>query len=171
MTKKTLKSIAIILAIVTALGAVGFVSGLVVIDQDKSDEYFARKVNEDNLYQSATVTLVDSNDGRGISVDVNEKNGVITLNGNASEDITLTVGTVTLEAGEYTLTAIKNGGLNSIYMSAGAVNFDFTPDNVLKPTSTTTYTLTIVIKEGTELKNLAVMPIIASGTESVEYFQ
>ena len=170
MTKKTLKSIAIILAIVTALGAVGFVSGLVVIDQDKSDEYFTRKVNEDNLYQTATITLVDSNNGKGVSVDVNEKNGVITLNGNASEDMEFTIGTVTLEAGEYTLTAIKNGGLNTVYVDAGNVHFDFTPGNVLKPSETTSYTLKIYIKEGTELNNLTIMPIIAAGTESIDYF-
>ena len=175
MTKRTIKWIAIFLAIIAAVGAVGFASGLLVVDEDKSDEYFARKVNEDNLYSVSIIDLVDSNDGKGVAVDVNEKNGVIILDGTASQDLTFTVGEITLEAGTYTLTAIKGAGLNSVYMVADTAtvdyNFDFTPANTITLTESTTFSLKINVAEGTELNNLQVMPVIVEGDEAADYFQ
>jgi len=87
MKKRTLKIIAIILGVVILGGALAFTTGLINVDEDKQDEYFGRKLNEDNHYTVDCLELEDSNDGDGITVNVDEKKGGIKLDGTANVDL------------------------------------------------------------------------------------
>ena len=142
---------------------------------DEMKDNAARKVNPDNYYTVECVELVDSNTGDGIEVDVNEKNGAIRLNGTAGVDMTLDLGSVTLDAGEYTLTAIDGASNATIYMTAtvgdAVYKFDFTPNNTITITSDNTVVeLDIIIKQDTKLNNVQVLPVIVEGKESASYW-
>lgn len=174
MKKSTLRIIAIILGVTLVFGAIGFATGLFSVDEDKQDDYFGRKVNEDNFYTIECLELVDSNDGDGITVDVDEKKGGVKLNGVANVDLTYDVGTVTLPAGTYTLTACDSASNAGIYVTATAgsteYKFDFTPANTITLAEETTLTITIHIAEETELHNVWVLPVIVEGDEAGEYY-
>ncbi len=172
-TRTTLIICAIFMAAVMLLGFV--TAGFQQWSIDEMKDNAARKVNPDNLYTAECLTLVDSNTGDGIAVDVNEKNGVIKLDGTADTDITLEVGTVVLNAGEYTLTAIDGASNATIYMTATigetVYKFDFTPGNTISVTAdNTTVSLSIHIMQDTKLNNLQVLPVIVEGKESASYW-
>lgn len=174
MKKSTIKIIAIILGVVFVLGAIGFGTGLFRVDEEKQDEYFGRKLNEDNLYTLECITLQDSNDGSGVKVDVDEKKGGVLLNGTASVDMTYTVGKLNLAAGQYTITALENASLAGIYVTLDvnntSYNFDFTPGNTITLEADSEATITIHIAEGVELSGVWVLPVIVAGETSGDYY-
>lgn len=177
MKKSTRKTIIICAIFMAAVMLLGFVTaGFQQWSIDEMKENASRKVNPDNLYTAECLTLVDSNTGDGIVVEVNEKNGVISLDGKANTDITLEVGSVVLDAGNYTLTAIDGASNTTIYMTATidstVYKFDFTPGNTIAVTSdNTTVTLRIHIEQDTELNDLQVLPVIVEGKESASYWK
>ena len=175
MKKRSLRTICIVLVIVLLGGVIAFSTGLFTVDEKKSDDYFGRKVNEDNHYTVDCLTLVDRNDGNGIKVDVDEKKGGIKLDGTANIDMTYEVGKVTLSAGIYTLTSCDDASNAGIYVTASngvtEYKFDFTPDNTIVVDGETELTITIHIAEGTELNNVWVLPTIVEGDEPGEYYQ
>lgn len=175
MKKSTLRIIAIILGVVLLGGVIAFSTGLFAVDEDKQDEYFGRKVNEDNLYTVECLELYDTNDGDGISVDVDEKKGGIKLNGTANVDKTYTVGTVTVPAGTYTLTACDGASRAGVYVTASAgsttYNFDFTPDNTVQISEEVTLTITIHVAEDAELNNVWILPVIVEGDEAADFYK
>ena len=176
MKKTTKRTVLICSIFMAAIMLLGFVTaGFQQWSIDEMKDNAARKVNPDNFYTAECLTLVDSNTGDGIVVNVNEKNGVITLDGTADTDITLDVGTVVLNKGEYTLTAIDGASNATIYMTAkiGSTEykFDFTPGNTITVASdNTNVSLSIYIKEETKLDNLKILPVIVAGDESASYW-
>ena len=174
MRKSTIKIIAIILGVCLLGGVIGFTSGLFEVNEGKQDEYFGRKLNENNLYTVECVTLSDSNMGNGITVDVDEKKGGILLDGTASTDITHNVGTVTLAEGKYTLTAVDGASLSGVYVTLTygntTANFDFYPGNTIEIEGEAVATITIHIAEGVELDNVWVLPVIVAGDEAGDYY-
>ena len=174
MRKSTIKIIAIILGVCLLGGVIGFTSGLFEVNEGKQDEYFGRKLNEDNLYTVECMDLTDSNTGNGIVVDVDEKKGGILLDGKASADTTYTVGTVTLAEGKYTLTAVDGASLSGVYVTLTygntTANFDFYPGNTIEIEGEAVATITIHIAEGVELDNVWVLPVIVAGDEAGDYY-
>lgn len=174
MRKSTIKIIAIILGVCLLGGVIGFTSGLFEVNEGKQDEYFGRKLNEDNLYTVECVTLSDTNNGNGITVDVDEKKGGILLDGKASADVTYTVGTVTLAEGEYTLTAVEGASYEGVYVTLAysnqTKNFDFYPGNTIEVEGEVEATITIHIAEGAELNNVWVLPVIVAGDKAGNYY-
>lgn len=176
MKKTTKRTVLICSIFMAAIMLLGFVTaGFQQWSIDEMKDNAARKVNPDNFYTAECLTLVDSNTGDGIAVDVNEKNGVITLDGTADTDITLDVGSVVLNKGEYTLTAIDGASNATIYMTATVsgeeTKFDFTPGNTITISAdNTSVDLTIYIKQDTKLNNLKVLPVIVEGEESASYW-
>ena len=176
MRKSTWRIIAIVLVAVVALGAVSFGTGLIKVDDDKAYDQFGKKPNEDNIYTVECMTLEDSNDGNGITVNVDERTGAIKLNGTASVDMTYVVGKVNLKAGEYTLTAIDGAGKNTVYATISIdgteYDFDFTPANTIKPNADyNDCQIKIYIKEGAELHNVTVLPVIVEGDEAQDFYK
>ena len=180
MTKRLTLGGAVLMFLVTIL-LVGFLgnvtNGFQDFDKDTIIENTSKKVNPDNLYTVECVELVDKNDGSGIVVDVNEKNGAIVLNGTASEDTTYVVGNITLDKGTYTLSAIKGASRSTVYMTAtvGANSpyyFDFTPGNTIEISEDdTSVELKIVIAKDCELDNVQVLPVIVSGDEIGDFYK
>ena len=176
MTKSMWRIIAIVLVAVVALGAISFGSGLIKVDDDQAYESFGKKPNDKNIYTVECMTLEDSNEGRGVVVDVDERTGAIKLNGKATEDIELTVGAVDLKEGEYTLTAIDCAGRSGIYATLTVDGtehyFDFTPGNTITVNGDhTECQITITILEGTELKNVTVLPTVVEGDEAQSFYK
>ena len=176
MKTSTMRILLAIFSIVIIVGTISFVAGLVTFDNDKVDEVFGSKVNPDNLYTVDALTLYDQNQGKGIIVDVDEKTGAISLSGTATEDIELEVGTVTLKAGKYTLTAYDRASYAHCYVTASTdttvYNFDFTPGNVIEvPDEDITITIKIHIVSGAEFDNTQILPVIVSGSESGSFYK
>ena len=176
MRKSTWRIIAIVLVAVLSLGAISFGTGLIKVDDDKAYDQFGKKPNENNIYTVECMTLVDSNDGRGVTVDVDERTGAIKLNGKATEDIDHDVGAVDLKAGTYTFTAIDGAAKNSVYVTINIngteKEFDFTPGNTFEVNGDyTNCVITIYIKEGAELHNVSVLPVIVEGDEAQNFYK
>ena len=181
-TKKTKKKLKIvgwiagIMAVVLCLGAIAGGMGILKLDKEAAKDKLLPKVNPDNYYSTAAISIEDMNDGNGITVEVEERTGAITLDGTAEEDLTYTIGTVTLDAGEYVLTAVDGASKNTVYVSATAngnsTNFDFRPGNTLVvEADDTVVTLTIHITYGTKLNNVKVLPCISGGDEPVSFYK
>lgn len=132
----------------------------------------SRPLNDDNFYTASCMTLEDTNDGSGIIVDVKD-NGSIKLKGTASDDVDYTIGSVTLNKGTYTFTAVSGAALNSVYVTAtvGSTvhNADFTGNTFEITSDNTVVTLEVHIAADTEI-NKTVYPVIVSGDEAGDFF-
>ena len=173
---KWLTVIAAVFGIVTVLGVVAGGMGILNIDKDKAEETFLPSISESNYYSTAEVTIKDMNDGNGVKVTVNDKTGAITLNGKAEESLTYNVGTVELDKGEYTLTAINVASKNTVYLTATSgettYNFDFVPGNTIEiDADGTVFTLKLHIAEGADLSNVKVLPTIVSGDTAGDFYR
>ena len=176
-TKKTKiwKIVAIALASVLCIGAIAGGMGILKLDKETAKDKLLPKINPDNLYSNVEMALTDGNDGNGIVIEVDKRTGAITLDGTAEEDLTYTIGTVKLNAGEYYLTAVDGASQKTVYVSATAgektTNFDFTPNNVFTvDADETTLTLTINVAYGTKLDNVKILPCIAV-EEGVSFYK
>ena len=165
-----------IMAAVLCIGAIGAGMGIFKLDKEAAKDKLLPKVNPENLYSEATISLESMNDGNGVEVEVDERTGAITLDGTAEEDLNYVIGTVKLDKGEYILTAVDGASKNTIYVSATAgestTNFDFRPGNTLTvEADETVVTLTIHITYGTKLNNVKVLPCISGGDEPVSFYK
>lgn len=163
-----------ILGIVALLGFV--TNGFSSWSKDTVKDKLSRNLNEDNLYTVDCVTLEDSNLGNGVVVDVDEDTGVISLSGTPAADHTYTVGTIKLDKGTYTITAIEGAALNTVYMTlkesgGNEHQFDFTPGNTITiGADDTECTLEIHVKADAELGSVKILPVIVSGDEAGEFY-
>ena len=178
MRKSTLRIICLVLAVVVGCGALAYGTGLLKLDEDKAYENFGKKVNENNLYTVSCMTLTDRNDGSGIIVNVDERTGAITLDGKYNGDgaMDISVGSVDLKAGTYTLTACDRASLAGIYVTITAngipYEFDFTPGNTVDITGDfTNCEIKIHVAEGTELNNVKILPVIVPGDEAESFYK
>ena len=174
---------AIVLVLVSTLviGIIGNVTnGFQDFDKETIEENMSPKVNEDNLYTAANCSLVDTNDGNGVVISVDEKTGALSLDGkNTSTDIlTYEIGKVTLNRGTYTMTAISGASRQGAYVTASVAGdstakyFDFTPGNTIEITSDSVeVTLTLHIAFGAAFANKAVLPVIVPGEESGQFYK
>ncbi len=167
--------IAAVLVSVLSLGAIGGATGILKFDKDTAADKLLPGVHPDNFYASAEITLESGNDGNGVTVDVNERTGVVTLDGKAEADLTYVVGTVVLNEGTYTFTALENASKNTVCVKATVYDvdhyFDFTGNTFEIEADETEVTITICVKAGTELNNVKVLPTIVEGEEAGKFYK
>ena len=183
-SKNTLKIIAICLAMSLALGFVGWMTnGFTAFDKDSISDKFERKLNEDNLVYKAFLasgyTSKSGNDGNGLTWTIND-DGSVTVNGTASADAYFNLCTVTIaDKGDQTFTAVDGGSLTTYYVEgkANGVTVWYSDWQNIQDTSatktfstSTTISLDIVIKAGTEMKNVTFYPVIVEGETAGNYF-
>lgn len=171
MTKSQKKTMIVTLAVTLVL----FIAFGMISSMTQGFTNFDREVNEANLYGSAEVVLVDSNDGNGVRIDVDEETGAFVLNGKAASDLEYMVATITLDKGEYTLEACDKASKAGVYLTAeigdNVTYFDFTPGNTLNiAADNTTVTIMLYIADDVQLNNVKVLPVIYTGDESVDFY-
>lgn len=174
MKKTTRTTIIICLLMGLALGAVGWLTtGFSDFSKEAISDKFDKPVNEDNLYTAECMTLKDTNDGSGIIIKTNE-DGSFKVEGIASSAATYEIGTVILNKGTYTLTAVSGGSKNTVYVSAEigsiTVNADFTGNTFEIAADNTEVTLVLNVAADTEV-NKTVYPVIVPGTESGKFYK
>ena len=164
-TRKTVIIVAVAMLAVVILGSV--TSGFQKWGIDDIKNSLTADVNPDNYYTVDCMSLVDTDEGYGVYIDVDEDTGAIVLDGKAQQDITATVGTVHLKPGEYTLTSLKGASRSSVYLtlSGNSINadFDFKPANTISITTEGDYTITLKIADEAEFKNVTILPVIVEG--------
>jgi len=132
-------------------------------------------LNSDNLYTADGVTLVSTNDGNGVAITVDD-NGAIELDGTADTTLKYTVGTVTLDAGTYTLSAYNKASRAGVYLTAtdgeNTYDFDFTPANTIEiEEDGTELTIELIIAKGTSLNRVDILPVIMPGEETGDFYE
>ena len=76
---------------------------------------FAGEVNPHNLIKVDETYIKTQNTNRGVEIEV-EKDGTIELSGKATSDHVVTIATVSLEPGWYTLSGLESPDLNEFYL-------------------------------------------------------
>ena len=174
MKKTTRTTIIICLLMGLALGAIGWLTtGFSDFSKEAISDKFDKPINEKNLYTAECMTLKDTNDGSGIVITTNE-DGSFKVTGSSAESVTYEIGTVTLDKGTYTLSALSGGSKNTIYVSAEigslSINADFTGNTFEIAADDTEVTLLLHIVKDIEV-NKTVYPVIVPGTESGKFYQ
>ena len=174
------KIIIAVLCCVLLVGVIGWMTtGFTDFTKESVADKFASEVNEKNFHQPENCSLKSSNDGDGIVVTVN-KDGSVELDGqNTSKttDKTYTIGTVTLDKGTYTFTALKGASKAKAYVTleyakgseVTIINADFTGNTFEIPSDATVCTLKVTIRPEVEI-NATVLPVIIPGEEAGAYY-
>lgn len=174
-TKNFIATISLFLAGVFLVGALGFITkGFTERDPEN---WVLRERNEKNLFDNTRTEDKPITDGTGINVTL-KKDGSVIVDGKsgASEATTIELGEVTLEPGTYTFTSgYKKAGLYSAYLKLQlGSNFktaDFDGhDNIVVETKTTAKVV-LVICQDVEFNNATFYPVIAEGTEAVDFYK
>ena len=174
-TRNFISLVAIFLACTFVIGALGFVTkGFTERDPEN---WVLRERNEKNLFDNTRTKDETITDGTGINVTL-KKDGSVIVDGKsgASEATTIELGEVTLEPGTYTFTSgYKKAGLYSAYLklqlgdSYKTADFDG-HDNIVVETKTTAKVV-LVICQNVEFNNATFYPVIAEGTEAVDFYK
>ena len=98
----------ILVSVLLSVFAVGALGGL-------ENSPFEKELNPNNLIVVNDAYIKTQNTNRGVAIDVKE-DGTIKLSGKATSDHNVTVTTMTLEPGVYTLSGLKNPDINKFYM-------------------------------------------------------
>ncbi len=174
-TKKILTYAAVILIAVTLCGTLGFVTkGFTERDPQN---WVIRERNELNLFDNTRLEDKEISDGTGIVVTL-KKDGSVVVDGKsgASEATNIELGEVTLKPGTYTFTSgYKKAGLYSMYLKldlgGSFKTADFDGNDNIVITSETTATVVLVISPDVDFNNATLYPVIAEGTESVDFYE
>lgn len=172
-TKRTVGLIAVFLAAVLCCGFIGWMTGgFQNFDRDYVSDKFSPKLNEDNLFKAENVTLTSKNDGYGLKFTVND-DGSIHVKGTASREYNELIGTVILDSGKYTITALNGASMNTAYVTAvvGSVETpaDFTNNQLNITTDNTSVELVLHVLQGTEI-DATIYPVIVSGEEAGSFY-
>ncbi len=171
-TKRILTVVAMLLICVAATSLIGSVSGGFT---KKINEWTLRDRNPDNLL---TGKFSEYNGGDGFTV-TSRSDGTLVLDGEylASGTQTVTVETVTLSAGTYTLSGAPKGGNYTYYLQvtsdsnvlAKGDGFDST-DGTFTLSSSGTVTVSLVVSSGVEYKNVLIRPVLNEGKEAIDFY-
>ena len=170
-TKLSLGLIAIIVLCCTAL------LGIVAAVTDGFQDFEFRQVNEDNLINvDDYVSTLDGYKQDGIKVTVND-DGVIAVTGENKTDnnIEIEVCSVTLKAGEYTLSCESRGlddktyYLKAVNTNDVSVTVDSSKGETFKIDTETTYTIYIVVCDGEEI-NTTFKPVLVDDDEAGSFY-
>ena len=166
-TKKSIALVAIAVVICTCLG--WLTAGFQSFDIGSR---FERERNPENLIDAENISLATARHESGIDITVDD-NGVVTLNGESDEDVTLTYAVVALEPGDYILTGAEDGSKSTYYLSvtvgSEVIKGDFNGEFTVSTAGS--YTIQIHIKGETALKNVKLYPIVNEGSEAVNFYK
>lgn len=171
--KHALKWIALVFVCVTLSAVVCFGFGGL-----KFTNPLDKDINPDNLINVNTPGYIKSmKTGHGVEIDVDE-NGVIKLSGKATKAYSVTVATVTLDAGTYTISGVKNSdSLDDfalrVNLPGGEAAWADTENDTF--TLTQSETVTVVLQWDNEYKfnfltNNKVEPVLVKGEEPGSFY-
>ena len=184
MSKRTKK----LLVCVAAFMAVVFTVALLAKATANFENLFSpgdwsiQELNEDNLYQTLKLSADVKNgmiaDGaKGIMIEIDDNN-VIKIDGTADENVTYTVGTVTLAAGTYVFDSdLTKGSKGTVYVSLmngdAEVACSYRGEVVFTLATESTLTMTVTVTAETEVEQ-TLKPVICVGAEAddlVSYYK
>ena len=174
-TKNFISLVAIFLACTFAIGTLGFVTkGFTERDPEN---WVLQERNEENLFDNTRIEDKTIADGTGISVTM-KKDGSVIVDGKsgASQPTNIELGEVTLEPGTYTFTSgYKKAGLYSAYLKlelgSTTKTADFNGYDNITISTKTTAKVVLVICNDVEFNNATFYPVIAEGTEAVDFYK
>ena len=158
------------------MGAIGWIStGFTDFTKDGISGKFEPTVNEDNFFNVECVTLKSGNSGDGVTVTVNDDGSVKVKgkNENKTDSLEYTIGTVTLEPGTYTFTALDGASKNGSLVVAVDGETEYCADfgeNTFTLDSETELVIKLVIKPDVEI-NSTVYPVIVEGDEPGDFYK
>lgn len=171
-TKRIITVVALILICVTATSLIGSLSGGFT---KKLSEWSLRDRNPDNLLSG---NFTDYNGGDGFTV-TSRSDGTLVLNGEYLVDgsQTVTIQTLTLSAGTYTLSGAPKGGNYTYYLQVSNTSgvlakgdgFD-SADGTFTLSSSGSVTVSLVVNSGVEYKNVVIRPVLNEGKEAVDFY-
>ena len=168
-TKRTILIVAIAAVLIVLLGAItqGFQSWKWEDIKDRMEP----KRNPDNL-----ITSIDLKSHRSKTSDIKvnvDDNGVVTLNGEAAADEDFIYASVNLAANTYTFTGAEDGGLSTYYLilKSGSTEQRADLGTPFTVDSTTTYQVIIRVLDGTQLRNVKIMPVLVAGGEPADFYE
>ena len=165
-TKRTIKRIAIILAIAVC----GGIFGAMAMNAMPSLE---KETNPDNLIKAENYLIKDGEDnGRGVKLTVKD-DGTIKMTGKATSDDTFIIDELTLEPGTYTISGVDSKldgvGLKAVFGAnehyAGLNSDTF----VLE--SATTVQIVLYAAEDSVSVSRTVRPVLVEGTAAGEFYE
>ena len=174
----------IIIGMLCCVLLVGFfgwmTTGFTDFTKDSVVDKFSAEVNPKNIYHPEDCILKSQNLGDGLAVTV-DKDGSISIKGqneSKTDDVVYTVGTVTLDKGIYTFTALDGGSKSKAYVTLSrtvgsettVINADFTGNTFEVTSDGTTWTIQIVIRPECSI-NATVYPVIVAGEEAGNYYK
>ena len=180
------KTILIVIAVLITALVVGFLASTTsLIGRVANSNLFdTRDRNEDNLISVASYEEFDGDKFNGVKLTVDE-DGVITLDGEAEADTTISLANVTLNGRDpqnFFFSGALGGDLDTYYMTIEctelaetcvmrSICFDDTQSLYFEPFGDTYHVkVCIEIKEGTELNNVKFYPVL-SADEEISFFE
>ena len=174
-TKNFISCVAIFLACTFAIGSIGFMSK--GFTERNPENWVLQERNEENLFDNTRTKDETVTDGTGISV-IMKKDGSVIVDGKsgATQPTNIELGEVTLEPGTYTFTSgYKKAGLYSAYLKlefgSTTKTADFNGHDNITINTKTTAKVVLVICNDVEFNNATFYPVIAEGTEAVNFYQ
>ena len=164
-TKRTIKRIALILAVALVGGIMGsMVAG--------GTSLFNRDLNEDNLIKVENYLIQDEDDnGNGIEVTVKE-DGTIKLNGTAKSDDEYTVTEILLQPGTYTMSGVKSdkkgAGLKAVF--GANEHYAGTSSDTFVLETATTVSIVVYAVEDTFCLNKTIRPVLVAGDDAGDFY-
>ena len=175
-TKNFISLVAIFLACTFVIGALGFITkGFTERDPEN---WVLRERNEENLFDNTRTKDDIIDEGTGLKVTL-KKDGSVIVDGKsgASEATSVELGEITLEPGTYTFTSgYKRAGLyDSAYLKlqlgSSYKTADFGGHDNIVITETTTAKVVLVISQDVEFNHATFYPVIAEGTEAIDFYK
>ena len=160
------------------IGVVSVILTLVIFGMTSTliTNYFPKALNEDNLYTADCVTLEDTTIDGDLKITVKEKTGAIILDGKAANTAkTYDIGAVDLKAGTYTLTAIEDASLETVYVTITInqveYNFDIEGENTITIESDfEDCVITLHVMADVEFDSLEILPVIVKGEKAADFY-
>ncbi len=102
---------------IVALVMVGFLLGGIFMNftGTETKNPFKKELNENNLIEVDSTYIKTQDTNRGVKIKVAD-DGTIKLSGKATSDLVVTVATVSLEPGWYTLSGLESPDINKFYL-------------------------------------------------------
>lgn len=173
--KSILKSAGIIAICVALCATLGFATK--GFTERNPEDWIVRERNDLNLFDNTRLSDETIKDGTGLVVTM-KKDGSVIVDGKsgATEATVIELGEVTLKPGTYTFTSgYKKAGLYSAYlklqMDGSFKTADFDGHDNIVITSETTATVELVINPDVDFNHATLYPVIAEGSESVDFYE
>lgn len=164
--KKVLKWVCVVLSVVATLTFI-----------NSSTDIFKKELNPDNLIDVTAEGYIKSqNTARGVEIDVDD-DGIIRLYGKSTSAGSVTVATVELQPGTYTLSGVSNPNIDEFGMrvqyGSGDVAFAGTESATFEIMATETVSVIIYWADDYNFNiftNYKVTPVLVSGDKAGSFY-